>query len=147
MLKESIINMEKYLSLSTDDEDKRTKLEKLESLKFFADYHAKPENQIPNNLDTVTAVTANSTPVKIKSKPRAEYTTSARQAGVSGTIQLLVGFSEGGKAKYVLVLDGLGFGLDEQAIKAVKGIEFEPATKDGKPISVVKIVVYTFTLY
>lgn len=147
LLKESVINMEKYLSLSTDDEDKIIQRERFESLKFFADHYDKPENQIPNNTETASAAAGNFTPLKIISKPRASYTDAARTRGVSGTIRLLVGFSEGGKIKHILVLRGLPFGLNEQAIRAAQGIEFDPATRDGKPVSVVKQIEYSFTIY
>jgi TonB family protein len=147
LLKESIVNIEKYLSLSTNNEDRKIQQERIESLKFFAIYYAKPENQIPNNSETASVATINSTPIKIISKPHPAYTISARAMGLSGTIRLLIGFSENGKDKYILVLKGLGFGLNEQAIKAAQGIEFEPATKDGKPISVVKQVEYSFLIY
>ncbi len=149
MLKESIANMEKYLSLSADEENKKYHRERLESLRFFAAHYEKSENQIPNNTEFNAAAVGNGdfTPLKITSKPRAMYTDSARTKGVSGTVRLLVGFSEDGKVKYILVLKGLGFGLNEQAIKAAQEIEFEPATKDGKPISVVKQIEYSFLLY
>jgi TonB family protein len=147
LLKESVVNMEKYLSLSTYSEDKKFQQERLESLKFFAAHYEKPENQIPNNLGTASAAAANSTPIKITSKPHPGYTTSAREARTSGIIRLLVGFSENGKVKYILVLRGLANGLNEQAVKAAQGIEFEPATKDGKPISVVKQIEYSFLIY
>ena len=140
--------MEKYLSLSPDNEETKFQREYLESLKFFSEYYGRPENQIPVNLDTGNQPDDNNkTPIKFLFKPRASYTQKAREAGVSGTIRLLIGFSADGKIKHILIIKSLGYGLNEEAVKAARGIRFEPATKDGKPISVVKIVEYSFEIY
>jgi len=45
-----------------------------------------------------------------------------------------------------LVVKPLGFGLDEEAVKAARKIKFQPATKDGKPVSIVKRVQYSFSI-
>lgn len=86
------------------------------------------------------------TPLKITSKPRASYTDSARQAGVQGIITLAVLFSAD-KTKKVLVIKPLSNGLTAEAVIAARKIDFTPQMKDGKPISVVRLVQYTFTLY
>ena len=54
---------------------------------------------------------------------------------------------ESGKVEHVLVLTSLGYGLDEEAIKAARGIKYEPQTRDGKPVTTVKPVEYSFTIY
>lgn len=87
------------------------------------------------------------TPVKIISKPRASYTDAARQNGTQGSIQLAVLLGASGRVEYILRLSTLGNGLDESAIKAAKAIKFEPQMKDGKPVSVVKVFQYGFSIY
>jgi hypothetical protein len=62
-------------------------------------------------------------------------------------VRLAVFFSSDGKAIYAFPLTRLRDGLTEQAIIAAKRIRFEPQLKDGKPISVVKTVEFTFSLY
>jgi TonB family protein len=99
-----------------------------------------PETQPSTPADNVT-------PIKILSKPRANYTDSARQAGVQGTVRVAVFFSAEGKVRYVIVVKPLANGLTEEAIRAARKITFEPQTKDGKPVPVVKTIEYTFTLY
>lgn len=86
-------------------------------------------------------------PLKIIEKRPAPYTNEARRNMVEGTIKVAVLFSSTGVVKHVLVLDGLPFGLTENAVRAARNIRFEPAVKDGKPISVVKLVEYSFDIY
>lgn len=90
---------------------------------------------------------ANTTPLRLLSKPRASYTDSARQSNVQGTIKLAVLFAADGKVRHILVLSRLGKGLDENAIKAARSIIFDPKTRDGKPVSVVRIIEYSFSIY
>ncbi len=87
------------------------------------------------------------TPLKILKKAPPGYTDNARQNNITGTIRLAVLFSETGRVTYTLILKGLGGGLNEQAIKAARAIKFEPAKKDGKPISQIKTVEYSFSIY
>lgn len=87
------------------------------------------------------------TALKILSKPRAESTEESRKNQVQGTVILRVTFLADGTIGAVSPISGLPDGLTAQAIEAAKKIRFEPAMKDGKPITVVKQVQYTFTLY
>lgn len=87
------------------------------------------------------------TPVRFISKPRALYTDTARTASLQGTIRLAVLLGANGKVLYVLALNRLGKGLDENAINAARKIKFEPMMKDGKPISTVVLIEYGFSLY
>lgn len=87
------------------------------------------------------------TPLKIISKPRAESTEESRKNQVQGTVTLRVTFLADGTIGTISPVRGLPDGLTAQAIEAAKKIRFEPATKDGKPITVVKLVEYSFTLY
>ncbi len=120
---------------------------KLDELKVFYQYFS-----IRKSLDIDKAVPIPNddpsiTPLSVLTKPRANYTDSARLAGVQGEIALAVLFSADGKTKMILVLKPLSNGLTEQAIKAAQNITFNPQMKDGKPVSVVKVVKYNFALY
>lgn len=148
LFKEATEALEKYLSLSPDNEETKFQREFLESLKFFSEYYDRPENQKPVNFDANNQPdNTGRTSIKILSKPKAAFTQKARESGVSGTIRLLVGFAADGKVKHILIIKSLGYGLNENVVRAARAIKFEPATKDGKPISVVKMVEYVFTLY
>jgi TonB family protein len=85
--------------------------------------------------------------MKIVSKPRANYTDTARQNQVQGTVTLRVTFLANGQIGSISPVSGLPYGLTEQAIAAAKSIRFEPAKKDGVPIPKVKQIDYSFTLY
>ncbi|MBS1797322.1 MAG: energy transducer TonB [Acidobacteria bacterium] len=87
------------------------------------------------------------TPVKILSKPRANYTDYARFYQVQGSVTLRVVFSANGSISSIAPITRLPFGLTQQAIIAAKQIRFEPATRNGIAYSVSKPVVYNFTIY
>jgi TonB family protein len=85
--------------------------------------------------------------VKIISKPSARYTDAARQNQVQGTVKLRVQFLANGRIGIISPINGLGYGLTEQAMAAARGIKFEPAMRNGKPYTVVRIIEYSFTIY
>ncbi|MEQ1762814.1 MAG: energy transducer TonB [Pyrinomonadaceae bacterium] len=87
------------------------------------------------------------TPLKVTYKQKAQYTDRARTAGVQGTITVAVLFGSNGKVLNVLLIKRLGYGLDEQAISAARAIRFDPQQQDGKAVSVVRLVSYTFNIY
>jgi protein TonB len=77
-----------------------------------------------------------------------KYTAEARAAGIQGTVKLdAVVLTDGtvGEVRVTQSLDTV-YGLDEQAVKAVKQWVFDPGKKDGKPVPVRVDVEVTFTL-
>jgi TonB family protein len=87
------------------------------------------------------------TAMKIVSKPRANYTDTARQNQVQGTVTLRVTFLASGQIGSISPVSGLPYGLTEQAIAAARSIRFEPQMVNGAPVSVTKQVQYSFTIY
>lgn len=85
--------------------------------------------------------------VRILSKPRANYTDLARQNQVQGKVVLRVAFKKDGKIGKIKVVNGLPYGLSQNAIEAGKKIKFEPQIKNGKPITATKNIEYSFTIY
>jgi TonB family protein len=79
---------------------------------------------------------------KLQSAPRAiyspdpEYSDEARHANIQGTSVIALTVGTDGQAHDVRLVRGLGHGLDENAIEAVKTWRFEPTIKDGKPVAV-----------
>lgn len=80
-------------------------------------------------------------------KEKAKYTEEARNRGVQGVVVIMVIFAADGTLKYPVILKSLGYGLDEHALLATSKIRFVPATKDGKPISVIGNLEFSFNLY
>lgn len=65
--------------------------------------------------------------------PNAEYTQEAQKAGIHGEVIVKATIGADGKVNDVTVLNGLGYGLDESAAKAVQSWRFEPSLKGGTP--------------
>ena len=83
----------------------------------------------------------------IESKPRPEYTSEARENGESGSVILRVTFLSNGQIGAIQPVKTLDFGLTDQAIKVAKRIKFQPAKKDGVPVTVTRQIEYSFSIY
>ena len=79
--------------------------------------------------------------------PDPEYSEEARKAKYQGTCVLWLIVGPDGRPRDIKVSRTLGLGLDEKAVEAVKNWRFEPAQKDGKPVSVQINVEVSFRLY
>ncbi len=121
--------------------------ERLETVNAFTDYYSKRKDVDFSAPSIPIPPDPNITPLVILSKTPASYTDNARSNNVSGTVSLLILFSVSGRITHILVVKGLGYGLTENAIRAARQIKFEPAKENGKPISQVKMVQYSFTIY
>ena len=87
-----------------------------------------------------------STPVEVLFKPSADYTDEARAMAIQGEVVLEVAFGASGDVSVVRIVHRLGHGLDETAARAVSGIRFRPATRDGVPVAVRTLVHIEFRL-
>ncbi len=84
--------------------------------------------------------------VWILHKPRPLYTEEARKRQIEGSVALEVLFSRSGQVRVLRVIRGLGFGLDESAIRAAEGIRYKPAEDSGVPIDSTATVRIQFQL-
>ena len=91
-----------------------------------------PEN--PSSRSTTPAEKPYDEPPKLLSSPDPEYTEDARRHHIAGSVQVKVHITTDGKVNEAVLLHGVGYGLDEAAIKAVKQYIFRPALKNGKPV-------------
>jgi len=74
-----------------------------------------------------------------------DYPSEARALGIEGAIRVRLIVDERGKVKSQMLLNRLGHGLDELALKRAAEIEFEPARDtDDRPVT--SVVVWTFTM-
>lgn len=85
--------------------------------------------------------------MKILSKVKPAYTDVARFYKISGSVLVRVTFLASGEIGSISPTKRLPFGLTEQAVNAAKGIRFTPAYVDGKPITIVRTVDYSFVIY
>lgn len=76
----------------------------------------------------------------------AEFSDAARQAHISGSCTLTLVVDSNGMPVDLRVVRGLGWGLDEEAIKAVARYRFQPAELDGMPIPASISVVVNFKI-
>lgn len=79
---------------------------------------------------------------------KAYYTEEAKKGGIQGSVYLdAVVLTDGtvGEVRVTRSLDAK-YGLDAQAVKALKQWQFKPGTKDGKPVPVRVDIEMTFTL-
>lgn len=118
-------------------------LSELESAEVFYKYFTKEKTEPVIKPELDPSITS----MKITSRPKPSYTDAARQANVRGTIEMAVLFGANGKVQHVLLLKRLGYGLDENAMKVAYNIGFEPQKKDGKPVSIVRMIEMSFDIY
>jgi TonB family protein len=83
--------------------------------------------------------------VRILEKPNPQRTQAARNKHTEGDVILSVVLNASGKVTDITVIQGLPNGLTESSIKHAERIRFEPALKDGCPVSVTMQVAYSFT--
>jgi TonB family protein len=95
---------------------------------------------------TTALVTQSGTPVEIIEKPKPTYTEEGRKHGVEGEVRLEVEFTADNRVHVLRVLQGLGFGLDEQAVRAAEQIKFKPAMHGGRAIDSTAIVHMIFEM-
>jgi protein TonB len=76
-----------------------------------------------------------------------EFSEEARKAKASGNVLVSLWVDDKGNPSHVRVLRGVGMGLDEKAIDAVKQYKFKPAMEGGKPVTVELNVEVNFQIF
>lgn len=87
-----------------------------------------------------------STPIVVVAKPLPQYTQEAKQLKIEGDVTLEVRFTASGQVQVLRVVNGLGHGLDQQAMQAAERIRFKPATRNGEPVDQVSVIHISFQL-
>jgi len=75
-----------------------------------------------------------------------EYTGKAREKKIEGELIVRAMFQADGKIKDVKVEKGLGYGLDNRAVEAVKRLGFLPAELNGQAVDSSAQIVFNFKL-
>jgi protein TonB len=84
-------------------------------------------------------------PPRLLHEVKADYTEDARRRGVSGEVILEIVVRRDGGVSDIKVLHGLGGGLNERAIDAVRQWRFAPAQRQGVPVDVIVEVSVEFS--
>jgi TonB family protein len=79
-------------------------------------------------------------------KADADYSDEARKAKVQGSVMISAEIDARGQVQNLSVSHGLGLGLDERAIDAVRKWRFRPATRNGKPVPTSALIEVSFRL-
>jgi periplasmic protein TonB len=85
-------------------------------------------------------------PPRLVREVKADYTDEARRRGVSGDVLLEIVVRADGGVGDVRIVRGLGAGLDQRAVQAVRQWRFEPARRRGAPVDVLVEVAVEFLL-
>lgn len=80
-------------------------------------------------------------------KPKPVYTDEARRRDKQGRIHARIEFLHNGRIGTVVIDPRLDKGLAWNVATVVKKIKFLPSEVDGKPISVTRVLEYTFSIY
>lgn len=76
-----------------------------------------------------------------------EFSEEARKAKFSGNVQVYLWVDEHGNPSHIRVARGVGMGLDEKALEAVRQYKFKPAMLNGKPVKVDLYIDVDFHIY
>jgi protein TonB len=85
-------------------------------------------------------------PPRLVREVKALYTDEARRRGTTGNVVLEIVVNRDGTVGDVSVLRGLGAGLDQRAVEAVRQWTFTPARRQGEAVDVIVEVAVEFTL-
>jgi TonB family protein len=104
------------------------------------------KTQAPNKTVAIEAVpiTEDITPPQLTDVASPEYTPEAKKKKIEGQVTLAIVIDKNGDVVDAKVVKGLGYGLDENAIAAVKVWKYKPAEKNGEPIAVKMEVTLDF---
>jgi protein TonB len=76
-----------------------------------------------------------------------EFSEEARKAKVAGNVLVNLWVDTNGMPTHVRVIRGVGMGLDEKAVEAVRQYKFRPAKENGKPVLVELNVEVNFQIF
>jgi TonB family protein len=85
-------------------------------------------------------------PPRLLREVKADYTEDARQRGIAGDVVLEIVVRRDGTVGDVRILQGLGGGLNDRAVQAVRQWRFSPARRLGTAVDVIVEVAVEFKL-
>jgi protein TonB len=85
-------------------------------------------------------------PPQLLREVKPDYTEDARQRGITGDVLLEIVVRRDGSVGDVKVVQGLGSGLNERAVQAVRQWRFAAARRQGAPVDVIVEVAVEFKI-
>ena len=76
-----------------------------------------------------------------------EFSEEARKAKVAGNVLVYLWVGPDGTPSHLRIARGIGMGLDEKALEAVRQWKFKPAMENGKPVAVELNVEVNFQIF
>jgi len=113
----------------------------LEALIFWRDYFDPYKGTARARVLSAKAVT---TPAQIQSRPAPAFDPEEVKRLGQAVVVLNAVLSETGEVKHVIVSRSLGYGLTKSAMDAARRLQFVPAQKDGRPVSVLAVLEYDY---
>jgi TonB family protein len=87
------------------------------------------------------------TPPRVLHSVEAEFSEEARRRKYQGVVTVSLVVNEKGLPTDLKIVNGLDYGLSDQALDAVSQYRFAPATENGKPVPAQISVQVSFKLY
>jgi TonB family protein len=102
---------------------------------------------LPRQSDDETRPTRGyKVPPKVLLKVEPSYSNAARQSRTEGSARFAIVVGTDGRPHSPRVLNGIGYDLEGNALRAISMYRFEPARELDKPVSVVATIDITFRL-
>ncbi|HEY5885760.1 MAG TPA: energy transducer TonB [Pyrinomonadaceae bacterium] len=112
--------------------------ERLETLRLYGQPTSSPGQR------TIYGASEVDKKAKLVDTPVAVYTSEALQANARDEVRLRLVLAADGTIRNMFPIKSAGHGLTESAVIAAQQIKFEPALKDGRPVSQFVTLVYEF---
>jgi TonB family protein len=97
---------------------------------------AKTEQESKDLVSSLRKIGGNVSQPEVIYKVDPEFTAEAKKAKFQGSVLVNLIVDTNGVPQNVHVLRGVGMGLDEKAVEAIRQYRFKPAFEDGKPVPV-----------
>lgn len=136
LFSEAVVTVEEILKLNPPNADLWR--ERLETLRLYAQPTSSPRQRSIYGAREVDKK------AKLIDPPVAVYTAEARQANAKDEVRLRLVLAGDGTIRNMFPIKSAGHALTESAVTAAQQIKFEPAVKDGRPVSQFVTLVYEF---
>ena len=136
LFSEAAVTVEEILKLNPSNAELWR--ERLETLRLYGQPTSSPGQR------TIYGAGEVDKKAKLVDTPMADYTTEARQANARDEVRLRLVLAGDGTIRSMFPIKSAGYGLTESAVIAAQQIKFEPAIRNGQPVSQFVTLVYEF---